>query len=475
MKNTASLSTQSSLPPTPATTSTWLLATGLTVFGLLLQSPVDMAMANQAIRTDGNMVRLESMLFFKEPDCLPKPALKEQRSRMSNEDKKLESYEFYECLNSYARELLADPQANGTPMRNPLVRDVRVEGASLRDFNIRISSIDTTCFKQAPTKNLQTRLVDQIRSSALFLRDFYARTEGQSQGILIVRDIEICSKETLGRDLHIQGNTLSIGLPQRGFLEHRKMMSIWNDGDAYFDVSTGFFQAATRFINPVDSASRKLQWSLLNPLGTIRSSIRNTLKEVAQDFVSRLTRRSERENPVHLLVSEVRRSSLSTSGLVSVQDFDALSKLSTDEAQTVLESWTARLDDTESLEALFSSVLSLKGRNSSFNIDRDVIAVVGVSNWHHIGTRVSVQVVKAQMSENTLSRMLDSMRGSHDQIEALTVQHRYKFRGLVSVDTIDHIQTDLDVLVETAGSSTVQVLKDATLFMALDANGLISL
>lgn len=400
----------------------------------------------------------ETLVMFQDPACTL-----ESSKIPGRRPEPMKVHAFFSCLNEYGKRLLADRPSGP----NPLVEDLKLTSQtqpSLSDFSIRIPLLDTECIPHPHARGTATQVVNQMRSAALFLREFYKSTDGQTSGPMIVREIEICSEDSLKRSLKIENGTLKIGLPKKGFMGHREMLEKWNNGDAYHD--SDLLSRAKRRLDPISAATAKLEWALLNPVSPLRASVRSALQERGRDLANRIGLRSAHLSPSAQLRVELRRSNLVRKGLVQETVVEEMTEA---EASNILESWKSNLRSAQTSDGLATSVLALQSRKSRFAVKRDVWALLVVSNWHHVGTRVSVQT---SLTPSLPMSAVESLQKGRS--EEVSVEHEFKFRGLIAIDTIDHIQTDLDVMVESAGQSTLEIQKDAMLLLALENNGLIS-
>lgn len=401
----------------------------------------------------------EMFVMFNDPACALAP---------NSNSTPMKNHAYFSCLNAYGRSLLADSSAD---QLNPLVADLQLSSQqrpSLSEFSIKIPLLDTDCITHPHTRGTGKLISSQMRSAALFLREFYKKMDGQTVGPLVVRNVEICRERSIGRALKIENDTLTIGLPDNRFYGHRELMRMWNNGDAYHD--TDFLSRVSRNFDSVASATAKLEWAVLNPISPLRAGLRSALKEKGRKLVDDIGLRSARLSVTDKMLLELRHSSLVRRGLV---EEGILNQLTEEDATSLMAAWKANLRSAQAADELVGALFALQSRKTRFSIKRDVWAIFSHSNWHHVGTRVSFNVSPSTsfLSPDVLNRLISQPGRS----EEVNVQHEYRFRGLLSFDTFDHIQTDLDVFIETAGQNALQIQKDAMLLMALEAHGLVSI
>lgn len=286
----------------------------------------------------------------------------------------------------------------------------------------------------------------QLESAAQFILEYHKATLGRPAGPFGIREVEICPKTIVGREMNYIGQKLIIGVPYapvKGYepITSDKLIERWRRGDHLVEEKKAFTNIFTR------NKLTKI-WMVFDPIGTLRNNLRQMLAGNGQS----LARRIDTLGPSPDLNSV-------KSGVLTVADpkririaNDANLKQLADAQKLPLfiENWrclarSLRLADDLSLGAVSALDQAIRQDQNKVNVEIKA-GLVAVGNYHQIG-------VSFGASNSPFGEYIDrpTPQGNNNEINVKVSS------GLVSVFTIDDVKVDVAInLINTMAQKSLE-------------------
>jgi len=284
-------------------------------------------------------------------------------------------------------------------------------------------------------KTYKERLEAQAVSAAAFLSDFHFRMLGSNISLFKLRKIKVCvgshdvSAPSIAYDRARFQLTLYIGpkqAPNVPVLPIRRnnlhpytlddLKEAWKNGDHFGKkyVVGDFFDARK---NPV-----RVYWNFLNPIGEVRTALRDGIRVAALKSASALRALKDSEGAVGLKAKM----------LALLGDDAAVGAADAAKILNVTEAWVAKLEKPEAAEemafAALSSGLEHAIESSKTSVKRKQWGFVNVENFHKIDVSFSTGDVPQYRETVQVPDNLD--------IDVTQV-------GFVNVSTTDRVEVDV--------------------------------
>lgn len=280
------------------------------------------------------------------------------------------------------------------------------------------------------------QIARQIESAAQFLFVYHQMVYGKPRGPFTIREIEICPKSTVKNDLFFLGGKLIIGVPfslVQGYQPWTSddLLKKWHQGEHLSQESDFFNKLFTQ---------NKLQkiWSLFDPIGQVRLSLRQIFQDRAKELRETLKIVSER-SPLSSWKELLWGRVIDPNRLRFAND-QALERVWAEKKQSVLfQNWNCLIQKPATFDDFSWGSLSVfeQALNSNESkVDVKIKAgLVAVGNYHQIGVRFALS--QGPYEEYMPPSSLLPATSSTSQIKA-DVEG-----GLVAVFTIDDIKVDV--------------------------------
>lgn len=301
--------------------------------------------------------------------------------------------------------------------------------------------------------NHKDKIKLQLESAAQFIFEFHKTMYGKPTGPFAIREVEICPVATTKRKLHLVGEKLIIGVPTGYWYDYVPMTSDellakWNSAEQFVDDRGYFTKKFT------ESKFKKL-WLIFNPIGYVRTGLRQTLS-------------TRGERLAQLLDSWIARKVVSKADIISEfldgKNTVSLQMLPKDyqdritDPQKLLKDWAAAARSKRNADELSIAALGLL--NNTIMTEKNDISVdiraglVAIGNYHRIGVNFAATGGPSEQFVQNIS-----------QRERITTVNAKVYSGLVSVFTIDDINVDAAIAVLT--ESTNHSIETASFYYAL--------
>lgn len=264
----------------------------------------------------------------------------------------------------------------------------------------------------------------QLESAAQFLFEFHKTMYGKPNGPFAIREVEICPIKTTKRKLQLIGEKLIIGIPTGYWYDYApitsdQLLSMWNAGEHLAD-DRGLFSRT--FTEP----KFKKFWLIFNPIGYVRTGLRQTLstrgERLAQVLDSWLTRKV-------VTKAEVISEFLGEKSMVSLQMLPKDYQDRITDPKKLLQDWSAAAKSKRTADDLSQAALGLM--NNTILTEKNDISVdiraglVAVGNYHRIGINFAATGGPAEQFIQNIT-----------QRERSTKVNAKVYSGLVSVPTL---------------------------------------
>ncbi len=225
-------------------------------------------------------------------------------------------------LNQYAKHLLY----NGGAIQNEVDEQLKKLGldpeiaTKMQDlYEVRISE-ETDCFWENSFRVFSDydingssdygQLRRQVQAAVNFLKEVHVSTRGQDLGYFHPRSIDLCPKDRMnGRNLFYQGRKLTIGIPDPTgpttytVVSSKTILDMWDGGQIFANEEddAGLLESigdkASAALKGKDPRQiGKKMWFLINPIGKIRSAMREFLQKRGLAFRSQIQEAKSRED-----------------------------------------------------------------------------------------------------------------------------------------------------------------------------------
>ena len=376
------------------------------------------------------------------------------------------------ALNNYAADLL-NYKGNERKKHNELQLQVDesfkaagvTDAPPLSTYILKLGPLDE-CYGESRNDyslwwdSHKEQIKEQIEQAAYFIRDFHLKMLGQTKGAFSFREVIICPEAKTGAKMRLDGYQLRIGVPYTSFGNYKpipnnaangevSLNSLWQMGAPVgldqFDKS--WWSDLKAIFDKKEKAQRALGsvWQMLNPLSTVRVSIRKILHESGTDIKSRISSilKSVGNNSAGLragLVDELIGSDIISSKSIDQKQLpedvmQIFSNLDDDGLVLLAKNWSCIATNTErrnEVESEATSVMQREMRSEKNYIKKDVRAgLVAVVNHHRIGVNI-------QAGSGIFSRYMPVETARETRITTKVTA------GLVAVDTSDDISVELN-------------------------------
>jgi hypothetical protein len=359
-------------------------------------------------------------------------------------------------LDEYARQLLSQT-TDYDDISNQVSEKLRRRGIQ-KSLPMSVYSIAPksggTCFSSdsnpVEAENFWNNQVEPIRKQienvAEFLAQYHLDVDGQDPGPFAIKDVELCPITiTQGRKIALHGSTLTIGLPVKGvisktygwysFIELRQM---WDAGDI-FERTYSIKQTA---IDLFAGKKTPFVWILANPVGSVRSSLRQLTRNQGGELLTKLSQLKSSESK---LAAQDRAKTLRSTlnlepnseenkrnfiGPIFAEIQPEIEQILNSERNTdLVDEWHCQAEYlTNSSDISNAALGGLVERGDTTNVNYDIKASwVAVANFHNI----NVDVLGVFSNH---SRFIESPRSSNQNFN-----FQVKAEGKVVVVTGDQV------------------------------------
>jgi len=342
-----------------------------------------------------------------------------------------------DCLNNFALSQIQSQSSAAKKFQMQLQRslnkyDLTVEHVQPRKLDEMFSLVLETGVKGEPCfdfmamrlekrQQLVERIAEQFREAALFLADFHARSWGHPVSLLFpIREVTVCASE---RSVRFEQRSLHLGLnPGHRPIKHFEIMEAWNSGHPLRRSELGRLdnlpligEKLRQFGQRKDYESLLRDkmadnWTVLNPIGTLRTTALYTLAEVLFKYkayrehggAERLSLNQKRD----LMIEAVRGSGFTDA------DQDRVKALSQNDSdlERVFQLWQKKIFSLQNILLVLESSIGDRARQSAnlHLVLRQIHAGVAVVNDKNISVQfeqmISSSIPVSRFHEDSASR-----------------------------------------------------------------------
>lgn len=364
------------------------------------------------------------------------------------------------ALNDWALKLLEETKDLDdfqTMTDNSFAKMGIAEAEPLKRYSINLRP-GNECFRDStPGHSLwwarhRDQIARQIESAAHFLFVYHQMVYGRPKGPFGLKEIEICPKSTVKADLSYLGGKLIIGVPYSLVQGYRpwtsdELLKKWRRGEHLTQEGDHFNSFFTK---------TKLQkiWTLFDPIGAVRLSLRQGFQDRAQGLLETL--KTQQEKATLQSWKQVLWGRVVDPQRLRYSHDQALERLwAENKSGLLLKNWRCLAQNPVTSDDLSWSALSIVDQSMTSRdsqVDVTIKAgLVAVGNYHQIGVRFTLS---QGAYEEYMPISLMTQKPSASQVKA------HVEGGLVAVFTIDDI--NIDVAVKLLGQMVPKSLETAT-------------
>lgn len=337
-------------------------------------------------------------------------------------------------LNAYALELLAPTGALQKEADEELLVlgiDPAFVPRMSSVYKIYISENSNECFWEDPWHPIKDydingpddyqNMKKQFESAAIFVKEFYVSTRGRSLGHFHPAIIDFCPCKLMNdRNFLYKDRKLTVGIPNPWGLDKfealssKVLMQRWDDGEIFKNKVeqglVGSIASKAKSIVVGKDPKEKLHalWFMINPVGHVRSVLRNLLHTRTLSFRKRLQETRTREDMLQLVEENIdadkikdettSQNSSKDTELADTSPREWIASLSDDELVELRNLWLKELSSGSLTESIGEAVIEeMQSPVMAQKIDIEVDqgkGLVAVENAHVIQVGVTVSTAK---------------------------------------------------------------------------------
>lgn len=210
-----------------------------------------------------------------------------------------------------------------------------------------------------------------IKAAVNFIKDVHVSTRGQDLGYFHPRIIEFCPAAMMnGRSMMYQGRRLTIGLKNPSGVDQyeavtsKSIMDMWDRGDLFAnaDDDAGFLESVgdkvkASFKEKDPRSYGKKAWFLINPIGKIRSALRELLHKKSMAFRSELQQAKTRADLQDIVAANVDDEKVKEDIPYQQSPAEWIATLNNEELKELKRLWLKQLSSASITEAVGEGVI----------------------------------------------------------------------------------------------------------------------
>lgn len=293
-------------------------------------------------------------------------------------------------------------------------------------YKISISENSQECFWEDPWHPIKDydingpddyrNIKKQFEAAAIFVKEFYVSTRGRALGHFHPAIIDFCPHKLMDdRNFLYKDRKLTIGIPNPWGLDKfeavssKVLMQRWDEGEIFKNKEeyglVGSIANKAKSIVVGKDPKEKLHalWFMINPVGHVRSVLRNLLHARAMSFRTRLQETRTREDMLQLVETNVDSEKISDEDQQEKEKPEQsprewIASLSDDELVELRNLWIKELSSGSLTESIGEAVVEeMQSPAMAQKIDIEVKqggGLVAVENAHVIQVGVTVSTAK---------------------------------------------------------------------------------